>query len=375
MNLYLGGEPQMYNLARRVLRNGLAGVMMAVLLAGLVAAEEVQDDKQVFALQAAIEYALQNSSDMKRAEINYLEAQMTLKQTEANQLLSGSRLELQQAQLAFRKAANAYTLAQQDVAQSVEQAYYSVLKAQAGRQSAADALARAEKQYQIVKAKFDSGVVAELDVIEAENNLAARKADLAQAESDLEISQMRFNKALGRPLMSPVELAEEDSTYAEVTMTLEEAVEHALSNRFELIAGQEEVNLCREEVKLKDNDYTPEMEKSRARYALQRAELNLSNLKTEIQLAVRENYSKLNRAKAQIELLRGNVELAKRRLEIAQVRYEAGLSTTVDLIAAQNALSDAEAQAAAAVYDYNLAKASFYRSIGKLPYELKTVVE
>ncbi len=339
------------------------------------AQESVSEEQTVFSLQDAIEFALGGSSDMASAEIDYMEAQMALRQTEANQLISGSRLEMQQAQLAFRKAVNAYTSAQQDVAQAVEQAYYSVLKAEAGLASASDAKERADQQYRIVKNKFDSGIASELDVIEAENNLAARKADLAQAQSDMEISYMRFNRVLGSELLDPVAVVEKDSTYAEVTLTLEEALEYALANRFELVAGREEVSLRQEEVRLKDNDYTPTMEKEKAKYALKRAQLNLANLEVEVQLAVRENYSTLNRAQAQIGLLQGNVELARRRLEIAEVRYQAGLSTTVDLIAAQNALSDAEAQAAAAVYDYNLAKASFYRSVGKLPYELKRMEE
>lgn len=334
------------------------------------AAEEAPSKSVTFTLQSAIESALEASPAMQLAQIDYAEAEMALQQAKANHLLSGSQLELKQAELQFRKAANTYALAKQDVAQSVEEAFYSVLRAEAALQSAQDALDRAKKQDEIVQAKFDSGIAPELDLIEARNNLAARQADLAQAVSDLEISRMRFNRALGRPLLAVVSLVQEDTSYDEVSMRLEEAIEYALANRFELVAGAEEVKLREEEVALKDNNYTPEMEKKKARYALERAKLNYEDLKVQIQLSVRESYSQLIRAQSQITLLAGNVELAKRRLEIAEVRYNAGLSTTVELIEAQNALSDAEAQATAAIYDYNLAKASFYRSIGKPPYKV-----
>lgn len=331
---------------------------------------EQTDGVAAFTLQMAIEFALETSPAIKLAQIDYAEAEMAWQMAQANHLLSGSQLELKQAELQFRKAANQYALAKQDVAQVVEEAFYSVLRAEAALRSAEDALARAKKQDEIVQRKFDSGIAPELDLIEARNNLTARQAELAQAISDLEISRMRFNRALGRPLLAPVSLVQEDTTYDEVAIGLEEAIEYALTNRFELIAGAAEVKLREEEVVLKDNDYTPEMEKRRIRYALERAKLNQKDLEMQIQLSVRESYSQLIRAQSQIALLQGKVELAARRLEIAEVRYNAGLSTIVELIDAQNALSDAEAQATAAIYDYNLAKANFYRSIGKLTYEI-----
>ena len=56
---------------------------------------------------------------------------------------------------------------------------------------------------------------------------------------------------------------------------------------------------------------------------------------------------------------------AREELEVLSIKYEAGMVSLIELMDGQRELSLAEIRCIQIIYDYNLAKASFNRSIGK----------
>ena len=87
-----------------------------------------------------------------------------------------------------------------------------------------------------------------------------------------------------------------------------------------------------------------------------------------IELEVRSAYLNLLEAKTLIDVQRETVEQAQESVRIANLRYENGMITSVELTDAQLALSQAEANRLQSLHDYAVGLARLEKAIGqKIP--------
>jgi len=97
---------------------------------------------------------------------------------------------------------------------------------------------------------------------------------------------------------------------------------------------------------------------------LAQAQINLENTQSSIILEVRKNYSTLKDAEELVPLQAQSSKIAQEKLRIAQAQFDAGLITTVDLLDEQNNTYEADTAYLQAVFDYRVAQATFFTSLG-----------
>lgn len=90
----------------------------------------------------------------------------------------------------------------------------------------------------------------------------------------------------------------------------------------------------------------------------------MENLKGQIDSDVRNALFDLNSAAAQVEVARSNVDLSAETLKQAQDRFAAGVTNTVEVVQAQQAVADANENLITAQYQDNIAKVSLVRALG-----------
>ncbi len=90
----------------------------------------------------------------------------------------------------------------------------------------------------------------------------------------------------------------------------------------------------------------------------------MENLRGQIDQEVRSALLDLNSSQAQVEVAQSNVQLANETVTQSRDRFAAGVTNTVEVVQAQQALADANENLISARYQYNVAKVSLARSLG-----------
>jgi outer membrane protein TolC len=88
------------------------------------------------------------------------------------------------------------------------------------------------------------------------------------------------------------------------------------------------------------------------------------NLRGQIDFEVRSSLLDLTSSQQQVDVAQSNVQLAQQSLQQSQDRFSAGVTNTVEVVQAQQAVADANENLISAQYQYNLAKVELARSLG-----------
>lgn len=334
-------------------------MMMGAVLA--VPAAAADDAPLRLTLEEAVTRVLSEGAERQLADIALEEARLAYEEARANHMLRPSVVALQQAESAWYAAQRTYELTLQDIVQKTEEGYYSILRADLALDLAERSLAQAEAQLESTRARYDQGMVSDVDLLAAEMQVADRQIELNRARAEAVTARMRFNRALGRPLDAPLELVDE-LAFEPVDVDLEAAIASAVARRLELQRARDTVALRETELRVMDNRYTPRLDIERARVALRRAQVELAEREADIILEVRQNYQSLLEAADRVPIQRTNLTRAQENLRIAEARYEAGVITAIDLVDARRQAFQAETDLIRATFDYNVALARFLRS-------------
>ena len=312
-------------------------------------------------LEEAIARVLAEGAERQLADIALEEARLAYEEAKANHMLRPSVVALQQAESAWHTAQRTYELTLQDIVQKTEEGYYDILRSDLALDLAERSLAQAEAQLESTQARYDQGMVSDVDLLAAEMQVADRQIELNRARAAAATARMRFNRALGRPLDAPLELADE-LAFEPVEVDLEAALASAVARRLELQRARDTVTLRETELRVTDNPYSPRLDIERAKVALRRAQVELAEREADIILEVRQNYQSLLEAADRVPIQRTNLTRAEENLRIAEARYEAGVITAIDLVDARRQAFQAETDLIRATFDYNVALARFLRS-------------
>ena len=283
-------------------------------------------------------------------------------------------------------------LSRAEVILGVRRAYFNALRAENilrvakatvdARQSVVDQV------NELVKAQLKSA----LDQSFAETSLAEAKLLVASAENERQAAYADLAQSLGRQSTDPIELAEEPEPNVE-PLALSELRERALRRRPDLKAARLEVQAAREFASAEralrfpsvsgamgagyvpnntpnlSSDYaavglnislpfmTGGLYKARQVEAEIRAkaiERRVADLENRVVRDVSTAWLNANTASERIRLTRQFIEQAGQALELAQTRYDLGLSSIVELSQAQFTKTNADIQYASAKYDYQL---------------------
>jgi len=253
-----------------------------------------------------------------------------------------------------------------------------------------------------VQAQYDAGMVAKSDVLASEVSLANAQNSLIKAQNNYQLAVSSLNNAIGLPLDSELKL-KEDLKYEPYSLTLDDCARYAMANRPEIAEYQAKIAIARDDVKIAKSGYRPTVEFTAAQdwydnklpgsknsnwlVALTLSwkifDSGLNNAKVKqaqssvdtaleqarqkrdaILLEVRQYYLSMQEAEKRIDTSKAAVKQAEENLRIAEVRYNAGAGTNLDVLDAVLSLNQAKTNYIQALYDYNTSKAQLDKAMG-----------
>lgn len=312
------------------------------------------------------------------------------------------------ARLSREATAAQVEAARNDVARTARVSYYRVLLNRELVAVQEAALEQARDRLEQVREFHRAGTGSEFDTLTARVEMENIRPRLIQARNDMETSRDELKRVIGVPLDRPLTLTDSLRGPGE-EIAREEAVERAMSGRADLRSQRTRVSLQNENVTAEKNSGLPTLSLNaslnrrassedlapgaedfsqsvaagvsfslplfdgraregrvlQARAELQREEYRLESLRKQVRLEVERAVKSLESARQQIEASRSNVRRAERALEIAQTRFENGLSTQVELNDAELAVTRARTNFAEALYSYNVARANLMAAMGE----------
>jgi len=283
--------------------------------------------------------------------------------------------------------------------------YYGILLAYETERIAQELLDQAQSHYEIVKKKFDEGISSKFDLLQSKVQVSKVAPQLVRAQNTKELIMAEFKKLIGLDKKEIV-LFQDKLTYSAIDITEEKFLELAYERRPELIIktleidiGQQGISAAKATGRPRVNaglnydyksDDTEDMFNSRhnnwnvgisisiplfdgflakakvdeakARYA--QTELSKEDAEETVALEVRQGVLNLIQAQAIIESQQDSVEEAREAVKIAEVRYDNGGGTNLDVLDTQVSLSQIEENLSQGIYDYLMGHAYLNRTMG-----------
>jgi outer membrane protein TolC len=108
-----------------------------------------------------------------------------------------------------------------------------------------------------------------------------------------------------------------------------------------------------------------------AQASLAQRQSELEDLKGQVESEVRNAFLDINAATSQVKLAQRNLQVSRQTLDLTRQRFDAGVTDTVEVIQAQEAVTSAELDVINSVFAHNVAKLALARAIANNPDDLQ----
>ena len=307
---------------------------------------------------------------------------------------SVARRGLSAAELRREDAARLQSLSEQQVAVDVAAAYYRVVSQQAFVDVARQSLGRARRLRDASEAKLDAGLVSQLDVLRSQQLVSQAEMQLFDSQSAVEDARDQLTFLMGRDKTEPftVEAIVPRPGLDPIDVTSATAI--ALANRLDLksriaasddaenqirfsrnqLLPQVDVNfaLTRREtapgfresfgldgykfatfftIAMPVDRTTQQVEYQSAMIDRERRRREAETLERQIVDKVKQIVRERERLIRNVAAAENGVDLSRREVDVAQLRYENGLSNNLDVVTAEAGLLQAESRRIQALAD------------------------
>ncbi|HHS13165.1 MAG TPA: TolC family protein [bacterium] len=326
-------------------------------------------------------------------------------------------LELQQAELEYERQSRFFKRSELDLVYDVTQSFFHLYQRSQQVEINREKVQRQEEIYRTTKNKFDAGLIAEVDAMQAEVDLIQYQNELKTAEGRLNEQEAIFKQLIGVPLEADVKVVTELEVKSPA-IDLERAVALAIQNRSELV--EKRIDIENRKIDIRQTDarvsvkgnliayyklagfsdpnmpfgtptgdlfessweilkktpnkgVTFELEipiwdwgRNKAQVQaqeaiLRREQLNLNNLHITIEREVRDVVRKVYEAYDRVQMLEKSREVSERSFNISLQRFANGDITSVELARASEQLDTAKLTYLNAYNEYKLALADLKR--------------
>jgi outer membrane protein TolC len=307
---------------------------------------------------------------------------------------SVSRRALTAAELRREDADRQQRLSEQQVAVDVAAAYYRVVSQQAFVEAARQSLLRARRLRDASEAKLDAGLVSQLDVLRSQQLVSQSEMQYFDAQAAVEDARDQLAFLIGRGDRGVLQVNAEIPRVTTDPIDVPSATAIALANRVDLKSRRAAADDAENQIRFSKNQLLPQVD---VNFALTRREtaesfrdsfgldgytfatfftvampVDRTAQQVEFQSALidrdrrRREAETLERqiadgvrqiVRERDRLIRGvaaaetSVEIGRREVEVAQLRYETGLSNNLDVVTAESALLQAEGRRIQALAD------------------------
>lgn len=297
-----------------------------------------------------------------------------------------------------------YRGSKQGIKFNVVSLFYNILLAEELIKVREESIDRIQDHLSTVKEKYDKGYASEFDVLRVKVQLANAKPPLVQAENLYQLTLDNLKNLLGISLRDSVSL-EGTLKYDPIEVNQLQAEKFAFKNRPELKSLAQQRRIGNKALALAKASNKPSLfgtanyeykrpyysedewetdwnvtlalsfplfdgflTRSKVRMAksdLNQLDITEEQIRDQIKLEISQAISDLNLARENILSQEENVKQAKESLRIANVQYEKGMLTNLELMDTEYALIVAETNHLQALSDYLIAKAKYEKAIGK----------
>lgn len=320
------------------------------------------------------------------------------------------RAQVELARLSSLLADQTVRAATQDVVYSTETAYYNLLVSQNLVNINTEEVRAAKAHLTDVEKKKAGGVVADFDVLRAQVELSNAEVSLIRSRNAINLARANLIKTMGVSQDSDFVLSDE-FVFAPTTVSMEEAVKTAFTNRPDLYSREYQIRQQREQLRLARSRYLPNVsayftnswanpspvnfggsanewgqiwqaglqgawpifdgfqregiiiqEKAR----LKQAQIGLLDAEETAIFELTQAILSMENAAESVQAQRLNVTRATEGLRLADVGYQQGIKTQVEVIDAQSALTTARVNFLQAIYAHVVAKLAVERAMGTI---------
>ncbi len=298
----------------------------------------------------------------------------------------------------YRKAVN-------DTLYNVRVAFYSVILAREVVKVRTAALDLLTRHLETTGKKYDVGVVSRFDVLRSEVEVANARPPLIAAKRDLVLAGDTLKRVLGVDVGEPFEI-EGELTFNEEAADIDGLLKEADEASPELIISRKTERIAAKNVNMAVGEFLPtvstfaryegttndfswnqddwkwdftagvmvsvpltdmlvtgaKVKEARANYT--KARVGMLDTVNSVKLDIKGAYYDLVGAREIVESQRLNIDMAAEAVKIAEVRYDNGISTLLELMDAQLALTSAQLNWLNALFGYEEAKARIKKIVG-----------
>jgi outer membrane protein TolC len=281
--------------------------------------------------------------------------------------------------------------------------YLQTLATGARVESARAQLETANALYQQNAQRRAVGIVAQLDVDRSQVQALSQQQRVLSLEADFAKQKINLARMVGLPPVDTYNLGDRAPYSAAPPLSLDDALQQAREQRADLKAAAAQVEAAERALAAARAERLPALtvnadagalgntpasaqltytvvgavrvpiwlggrtgaEILQAQAAVQQRQAEHEDLASQIEGDVRKAFLDLRAATAQVEVADRNRQVAAEALTLTRQRFEAGVSDNVEVIQAQEALSNSELDYINAIFSHNVAKLSLARAIGQ----------
>lgn len=319
-------------------------------------------------------------------------------------LFTGGELQGQigQAKANYRSMLSAEEQAYNEMKETATTGYFNMLNATNMKALRQESVDRLQAHLDNVIAQYNVGIVARADVLRSEVELANAKQDYITASNEYDVAEATLNNIIGTPLNTTLKL-KDSLQYVPYDNDMAYCLAYSEQHRPELKQAEYGVDAAEAALVVARSGHMPKVYASAsnswaseswpgddneewqvgvtasmnifdsgvtwskihaAQEALVQAKESQRQIKDNVELEVRTDYLSMREAEKRITTAQVAVASAEEDYHIAVVRYQAGVGTNIDVMDAQEALTQAKTNYYQALYNYNTSKAALNTSMG-----------
>lgn len=321
-------------------------------------------------------------------------------------IFTGGELQGQigQAKANYRSMLSAEEQAYNEMKETATTGYFNMLNATNMKALRQESVDRLQAHLDNVIAQYNVGIVARADVLRSEVELANAQQNYITASNEYDVAEATLNNIIGTPLGTTL-LLKDRLQYEPYENDMAYCLAYSEQHRPELKQAEYAIDSAEAALVVARSGHMPKVYANAsnnwggngsdwpgdddenwsvgvtasmnvfdsgvtwskihaAQENLAKAKESQRQIKDNVELEVRTDYLNLREAEKRITTTKVAVASAEEDYHIAVVRYQAGVGTNIDVMDAQEALTQAKTNYYQALYNYNTSKAALNTSMG-----------
>jgi len=306
-------------------------------------------------------------------------------------------LKIQQETLRSRKC---------DVEFEVKRLYYGLLLAYETERIAEDLLNQAQEHYEDVKRKFNEGTSSRFDVLQSKVQVSKVMPELVKAKNNIEIIKAEFKKLLSIDMKNEITLKDNSLAYSYIDVRESEFLIKAYAGNPQMILRLMGIDMNRWSIEYAKSGYYPQVNanfnyfyryydpakmfqykhsnwsvggtvsvpifdafsttskvnEAKAKY--EQARLAKDDVRDQVAVDIKRACLDMNESRTIIDYEKDSIEEAREALKIANIGYDNGVKTNLEVLDSQVSLSQVEKSLMEGIYDYLMARAFLDKTMG-----------